>query len=487
MPKNKPSMTSVLNNYVKEFGEKVFSSDGSVLFCKFCEVRVAAQHLKTNKHIRALNRHQNATTLKVQQQVTLCPKKSTFSKDLCQALISANIPLNKINNKDFRLFLEKYTNKEIPDESTLRKSYVDDIYLETMNKIRSNIAGHKIWVSIDETTDIQGRYIANVMIGTLEVDKPGQVYLLNSEVLDKTNFSTISKLFDKSMSLLWPDCVRHDDVLLFLSDAAPYMIKAGKAISALYSKMVHITCLAHGVHRVAEEIRGQFQKVDKFIAKVKQIFLKCPARVLFFKNKAPNIPLPPEPIITRWGTWLKAVSYYSEHFKEIKNIILELNPNDAVSIKETQQILADPSLVTNLVYIHTNYGYLPSEIEKLENQGLPLAASIEIARNICEKLNIVSGKTGEIINEKFKKVLGKNKGFKVIEHISNILTNENIATDGLLEDLSIEDLIYFKYAPVTSVDVERSFSAYKNTLTSNRRSFEFENLKKLLIVQCNHF
>jgi len=105
----------------------------------------------------------------------LYSKKCTFSKDLCKALLSANIPLNKVN-KDFRLFMEKYTNKEIPDESTLCKNYVNDIYVETMNKIRSNIVGHKIWVSVDETTDVQGRYIANVIIGTLEVNKPDQVY-----------------------------------------------------------------------------------------------------------------------------------------------------------------------------------------------------------------------------------------------------------------------------------------------------------------------
>lgn len=93
------------------------------------------------------------------------------------------------------------------------------------------------------------------------------------------------------MFLLWPYGIHHDDVMLFLSDTAPYMIKAGKAIGALYSKIVHVTCLAHGVHRIVEEIRGQFTDVNKLIAKIKQIFLKCPARILFFKNQAPNIPL----------------------------------------------------------------------------------------------------------------------------------------------------------------------------------------------------
>jgi hypothetical protein len=52
-------------------------------------------------------------------------------------------------------------------------------------------------------------------------------FLLRSEVLTKANHSTIAKLFDNSMHLLWPEEVRYDDVLLFLSDAAPYMVKSG--------------------------------------------------------------------------------------------------------------------------------------------------------------------------------------------------------------------------------------------------------------------
>ena len=47
-----------------------------------------------------------------------------FSMDLCEALLSANIPLGKLNNRKFRKFLEDYTDKCIPDESTLRKTYV---------------------------------------------------------------------------------------------------------------------------------------------------------------------------------------------------------------------------------------------------------------------------------------------------------------------------------------------------------------------------
>ncbi|VVC26306.1 Hypothetical protein CINCED_3A003497 [Cinara cedri] len=106
-------------------------------------------------------------------------------------MLSANIPLNKLSNVQFKQFLEKYTVKQIPAITTLRKCYVDEIHSETMNKISNDITGKKIWVSINETTDSLGRSIANVVIGTLETDGPGQTFLLNSEVLTKANHSTI--------------------------------------------------------------------------------------------------------------------------------------------------------------------------------------------------------------------------------------------------------------------------------------------------------
>jgi hypothetical protein len=62
-------------------------------------------------------------------------------------MLSANITLHKINNPDFRLFLETYTNRDIPNEFMLRKYYANEVYSDTLNKIRDNIKGNKIWVS----------------------------------------------------------------------------------------------------------------------------------------------------------------------------------------------------------------------------------------------------------------------------------------------------------------------------------------------------
>ena len=43
-----------------------------------------------------------------------------FYSDLCRALISAHIPLHKVNNPVLRKFLIQYMNLDPPVESTLR-------------------------------------------------------------------------------------------------------------------------------------------------------------------------------------------------------------------------------------------------------------------------------------------------------------------------------------------------------------------------------
>ena len=47
--------------------------------------------------------------------------------------------------------------------------------------------------------------------------------------LDTTNTSKIVRLVDEAMIILWPTAsILREYVLILLSDAAPYMVKAGK-------------------------------------------------------------------------------------------------------------------------------------------------------------------------------------------------------------------------------------------------------------------
>jgi hypothetical protein len=63
------------------------------------------------------------------------------------------------------------------------------------------------------------------------------VYYLISTILHR------APQFVAPALLLWPESIRHDDVLLIVIDAAPYMIKAANSLKAFYSKMMQVTCL----------------------------------------------------------------------------------------------------------------------------------------------------------------------------------------------------------------------------------------------------
>ncbi|XP_066902302.1 uncharacterized protein [Halyomorpha halys] len=216
------------------------------------------------------------------------------------------IPIFKISNPHLKTFLEKYTCGVMPNESSLKKIYMKIIYKETLPEIRKAISNGPIWIFVDETTDIEGRYIANIIVGTLSIEAPSKSYLLNCEILEKCNHETIARFDNQFLTVLWPMGISHGKVLLFLSDAAGYTNKAGNALKVLYLKIVHLTCLAHAFHRVAETVRAQFPNVDQPVSTVKKIFLKAPSRIAIFKETHPDLALPPEPVITRWSTWLDA-------------------------------------------------------------------------------------------------------------------------------------------------------------------------------------
>jgi hypothetical protein len=50
----------------------------------------------------------------------------------------------------------------------LRKNYLAFCYQDTINKIRNSVGKTKIWISINEISDVDGRFVANVVVGTLK-------------------------------------------------------------------------------------------------------------------------------------------------------------------------------------------------------------------------------------------------------------------------------------------------------------------------------
>lgn len=63
-------------------------------------------------------------------------------------------------------------------------------------------------------------------------------------------------------------------MLLVTTDAASYMLSAMNSLKMIFPKMLHLTCFAHGLHRVADFVRKDFKLVNSLVSKVKQVFVK---------------------------------------------------------------------------------------------------------------------------------------------------------------------------------------------------------------------
>lgn len=196
----------------------------------------------------------------------------------------------------------------------------------------------------------------------------------------------------------------------------------------------------------------------------------------------PGLPMPPEPVITRWGTWLNAAIYYCNHFSAVKSVIDTFDDEDAEAIDAAKRAFSHADIETDLAYIKCNFSSLVSATVKLETQGLALSESIGIISTIQNSLDDLD--RGEF-GEKFGKVLKRNGGFKQIVDINNIINKNMQATEAHAKKLTPKELTLFKYAPTTTTDVEKSFSDYKHLFSDRRRKFLFENLKHHMIAYCN--
>ncbi|OAF63711.1 hypothetical protein A3Q56_08585 [Intoshia linei] len=114
------------------------------------------------------------------------------------------------------------------------------------------------------------------------------------------------------------------------------------------------------MHNFALHIKAHFVQVDQLISYVKASIVKCKKRAELFHE----IGIPPQPIVTRWGTWLEAALYYAKNWTLVKRIVLEYE-NDGVIVKNAKTIVESDTIFNDLVKI-SNYENLIKLTTKLE-------------------------------------------------------------------------------------------------------------------------
>jgi hypothetical protein len=163
----------------------------------------------------------------------------------------------------------------------------------------------------------------------------------------------------------------------------------------------------------------------------------------------------------------------------VKSVVAKFPSESAVSVAGSQSAFSDSKVACLIVYIRSNFGWLPKSIKRLETQVLPPQESMDIMKNASGKLSVVKRKDGESVCTNLQAVLERNSGFSTFTSVYQVLNGDDVDA---AEDNAPEKIPLLKYAPVTSFDVERSFSAFKHILSDKRQSFTPENMEKFLIV-----
>ncbi|CAI6344410.1 unnamed protein product [Macrosiphum euphorbiae] len=151
-----------------------------------------------------------------------------------------------------------------------------------------------------------------------------------------------------------------------LSDAAPYMVKTGQSLAVFYPNLIHVTCVAHMFNRIAERVREMYPDVNKLISNIKKVFLKSPYHVQVYKEILPDTPLPPEPVLTRWGTWLEAAIFNCDNFPGLKKVIEELSGQNSPSqsILKCKTVFDLETVENDLIFIKTHFLVLVTSIKR---------------------------------------------------------------------------------------------------------------------------
>ena len=106
-------------------------------------------------------------------------------------ILATNMPINTIIHPSFRSFQNQFTNRETPLSTTIH-NYIEEIFNNTIEKIRKQLANSPICLIVDETTDACNRYVVNVFVTNLNgnFNKP---MLIMTKFILKTNNSTVQQ------------------------------------------------------------------------------------------------------------------------------------------------------------------------------------------------------------------------------------------------------------------------------------------------------
>ncbi len=131
---------------------------------------------------------------------------------------------------------------------------------------------------VDETQDALGDAMTVILAGVLDGEWNEKPFLLDIVDMESANNKTIQQAVIACLTSTLGSDFDFGLFRLFLTDGAAYCLKAGIGLKVIFPSLLHVTCLSHGLNRIADLVRIEYQLVDQFLAEVKRIYTKCSRR-----------------------------------------------------------------------------------------------------------------------------------------------------------------------------------------------------------------
>ena len=359
MPKVPVRANSKSLQYEREFLNEFCANPTGDLFCNLCCQTVNCEkpfrmesHQSSAKHKKLLST--TVYTAEKRQQTFIPILKKNFKSKLVEGFLAADKPLFKLQHPQiWQLFT--HLGQPVPSESSCLE-HVDKLAVDEKQRLKECLHNKNTFLVVDES-EINGSKYLNILIGDTAVRKTTCV--LDCSIVETVNQQVVTVKINDALKKL--DIHRQNFVLL-LSDAARYMTACTAALKLLYPRLFHVTCMAHLLHNCAEKVCSHFQQVDNLIAKVKVVTVKNKNR----RNKFNEISTPPQPVLTRWGTWLNAAEYYAKNLVKVRETVNAFE-GDSILVSNTKVAVIDPNVAKLLAEIHCDYQGLPKMIQKIES------------------------------------------------------------------------------------------------------------------------
>ena len=113
--------------------------------------------------------------------------------------------------------------------------------------------------------------------------------------------------------------------------------------------------------------------------------------------------MPSEPVLTRWGSWLTTALYHAVNLKDVKQVLNNLNGNEAAAIRKSKELVADPELESHSTSLASIFSRLPDCITRLECSAQPLATTLAVIEDIEAFLARIEGPEAQRIRTKLEK------------------------------------------------------------------------------------